>query len=157
MEVSLNANAVDHETRQVASVLRAPFDSLAQKLSTDYGGEIEHLWIDFELNQHHASLRPPRPFRYQKRVAPPVMLKGLGLTHYNHVGHYSVRPDFQVLLGTPLDRVAAYALLLIYRSTSLLLEKQKRFGGFDASAFRANFLASCKNLGFDFSATESTC
>jgi len=156
MEVSLNANAVDQDTRQIAPVLHAPFESLSRQLSKSYGGEIEHLWIDFELNQHHASLRPPRPFRYQKKVAPPALLRGLGLAHCNNVGHYSVRPDFHVLLATPPDRVTVYALQLIYRSTSMLLEKQKRLGGFDASTFRANFLVGCKNLGYDFSATEST-
>lgn len=156
MEVSLNANVVDQETGQIAQVLRPSFKSLERQLSKSYGGEIEHLWIDFELNQYHASLRPPRPFRYQKKVAPPALLRGLGLSHYNNVGHYSVRPDFYVLLATPLARVTAYALQLIYQSTSLLFEKQKRLGGFDARIFRASFLAGCKNLGYDFPAADST-
>ena len=149
MEVSLNANMCDSETLVIAQELRDPFKSLSQSLSGSYGGIVEHLWIDFELVQSHAQLRAPRTFRFQKRVAPPAMLKGLGQPHYHNVGHYSVRPDFATLFRTPVQQVAAYALKLIYQSTIVLAEKQKRLGGFNASAFRETFSEGCRNLGYE--------
>ena len=155
MEVSLNANMCDAQTRLIAQELHGPFKVLGRSLAGSYGGVIEHLWIDFELIKAHAELRPPRAFRFQKRVAPPATLKGLGLTHCQNVGHYSVRPDFQVLLEMPIDKVAAYALRLIYDSTVVLAGKQKRLGAFDLSAFRSAFSENCRILGSDVSSIGS--
>ena len=75
-------------------------------------------------------------------------LTGLPTPLYENVGHYSVRPDFQELLRIPLEAVASYALGLIYASTSVLVEKQKKLGGFDADKFRQDFLASCRERGY---------
>jgi hypothetical protein len=150
MEVSLNANMVDQQMSRIADILRAAFKPIAQDVSIDYGGTIQHLWIDFELIQSFAERRPPFPFRFQKKVGGSVCrLSGLPTPLCQHVGHYSVRPDFQKLLSLPLESVASYALSLIYGSTSVLLEKQKKLGGFDASRFRTDFLASCQKHGFE--------
>ena len=150
MEVSLNANMVDQATKRIGSVLRDAFDAIEKDISRDYGGTIQHLWIDFELIQSHAERRPPFRFRFQKKVGGSIFkLTGLPTPVSENVGHYSVRPDFQELLRIPLDSVASYALSLIYASTSVLVEKQKKLGGFDAQRFRQDFLSSCREHGYD--------
>jgi hypothetical protein len=80
---------------------------------------------------------------------------GLRTPVYENVGHYSIRPDFQYLLTLPLDQVAIYAMGLIYASTSVLIDKQKKLGGFDAPKFRKDLLLSCRTHGYevDLSAT----
>ena len=150
MEVRLNANAYDSDTERVWKILYDVFRVIENDLSNDYSGTIQHLWIDFELIPSWAEQRPPFRFRFQKKVGGSVCsLTGLPTRLYEHVGHYSVRPDFQKLLSLPLESVASYALSLIYASTSVLIEKQKKLGGFDASRFRMEFLASCRQHGFE--------
>ncbi|HXD00849.1 MAG TPA: hypothetical protein VN048_16020 [Verrucomicrobiae bacterium] len=150
MEVSINANMCDEATTRIAETLRSAFKTISKDLSQDYGGTIKHLWIDFELIQRHAERRSPFPFRFQKRVGGSISkLIGLPMPVYENVGHYSVRPDFQELLRIPLESVARYALSLIYASTSVLVAKQKKLGGFDAERFRLDFLSSCKEHGFE--------
>jgi hypothetical protein len=150
MDVKLNANMVDQATDRIGSVLRDAFKVIAKDISRDYGGTMEHLWIDFELIQSHAERRPPFRFRFQKRVGGSIFkLTGLPTPLCENVGHYSVRPDFQELLRIPLESVASYALSLIYASTSVLVEKQKKLGGFDAQRFRQEFLSSCREHGYD--------
>jgi hypothetical protein len=150
MEVKLNANMCDQATERIADTLRDAFKPISKELSKDYGGTMAHLWIDFELIQSHAERRPLFPFRFQKRVSGSSFTKltGLPAPVCEHVGHYSVRPDFQELLRIPLESVASYALSLIYASTSVLVEKKKKLGGFDAQRFRLDFLASCKEYGY---------
>ena len=146
MEVNLNANMCDQATRQIAEALRNAFKPISKELSKDYGGTMAHLWIDFELIQSHAERRQPFPFRFQKKVGGSICkFTGLPTPVYENVGHYSVRPDFQELLRVPLESVVSYALSLIYVSTSVLVEKQKKLGGFDAQRFRLDFLSSCGN------------
>ncbi len=71
MEIRFHANMCDTSTRHVATAMHAPFRSLGEFLSGDYGGTMEHLWIDLELIESHA--RPDgrcrHPFRLQKRVS----------------------------------------------------------------------------------------
>ena len=149
MEVSLNANMTDQATNRIGSVLRDAFKIIKKEISGDYGGTIQHLWIDFELIQSHAEQRPPWKFRYRKRVGGSVFkLTGSQTPLYENVGHYSVRPDFQKLLRIPLESVASYALSLIYASTTVLIEKQKKLGGFEAQRFRGDFKSSCIKHGF---------
>ena len=149
MEVSLNANMLDQATERIAEVLRAAFELIEKDVSKDYGGTIEHLWIDFELIESHAERRPPFKFRFQKKVGGHVFkMTGLPVPLFHNVGHYSVRPDFRQLLSLPLESVANYALALIYTSTSILVEKQKRLGDFDADGFRRDFLRSCQHHGY---------
>lgn len=150
MEVSLNANTSDSDTERVRKVLYDVFRVIEKDISKDYGGTMEHLWIDFELIPRWAELGPPFRFRFQKKVGGSVCrLSGLPTPRYEHVGHYSVRPDFEKLLGLALESVPSYALGLIYASTSVLLEKQRKFGGFDAPRFRTDFLAACRRHGFE--------
>ena len=150
MEVSIHANMADEETSKISDVLRGPFEIIGKDLSKDYGGIIEHLWIDFELIESHAMQRPPRSFRFQKRVsggsAKPLL--GFVMPDETNVGHYSVRPDFRALKKMPLESVVTYALNLIYSSTSVLTERQKKLGGFDAQRFRSDFVSSCKRHGY---------
>jgi|ERR1035437_8536352 hypothetical protein len=148
MEVSLHANKCDQATTKIAKALHVPFKTIGSALSREYGGTIKHLWIDFELIRSHCELRPPYAFRFQKKVGGGTChLTGLKTAVSENVGHYSVRPDFDTLLHLPLDSVVAYALSLIYDSTSVLVDKQKKLGGFNASQFRADFLTICEECG----------
>jgi len=151
MEVRFHANMCDQATRKIADALHQPLRDLGGALSRDYGGTMQHLWIDFELIRDHCELRPPYPFRFQKKVGGGICrLTGMRTTMYEHVGHYSVRPDFDVLLALPLDQVVSYVLSRIHESTSVLIEKQKKLGGLDAQRFREDFAAACKEMGHPF-------
>jgi hypothetical protein len=140
----------DLTTERIASALHSPFKAIGKDLSKDYGGMMNHLWIDFELVENHARRRLPWSFRFQKRVggSSPDKLTGLPRGAYENVGHYSVKPDFNELLRVPLDSVVSYVLSLIYASTSVLVEKQKKLGGFDAQTFRSDFLTTCRQHGY---------
>jgi hypothetical protein len=87
----------------------------------------------------------PNPF---SGGSSPDKLTGLPRGVHENVGHYSVRPDFQKLRSVPQNSVVCYVLSLIYASTSVLIEKQKKLGGFDAQKFRLDFLAACKQHGY---------
>ena len=158
MEVGLHANMCDSTTERIARALHAPFKAIARDLSKDYGGTMKHLWIDFELIEAHTQHRPPYSFRFQKRVggSSPDKLTGLPRQVHENVGHYSVRPDFQELRSVPADSVVSYVLGLIYASTSVLIEKQKKLGGFEAQKFRSDFLTICRHHGYDIISTNST-
>jgi hypothetical protein len=150
MEVALHANICDLATEEIAKVLHKAFEAVVKDLQNDYGGTMEHLWIDFELVESHAERRKPFPFRFQKRVGGGIFkITGTRTPVHENVGHYSVRPDFHRLKTLPLESVAAYALNLIYASTSVLIDKQKRLGGFDAEKFRSDFARSCKVHGYE--------
>lgn len=117
---------------------------------------MNHLWIDFELIESHAAGRPPWSFRFQKRVggSSPDKLTGLPRGVYENVGHYSVRPDFQELRSVPQKSIVSYVLSLIYASTTVLIEKQKKLGGFDAERFRSDFLTTCRQHGYEIDSTN---
>jgi hypothetical protein len=152
MEVSINANKSDSATEEIRAKLYDVFKLISKDLCKDYGGTMQHLWISFELIQSHAEQRPTRPFRFQKKVGGHVdKIMGLPVPVYQNVGHYGISPDFQKLLATPLDSVANYALGVIYESTSVLIEKKKNLGGFDAERFRQDFISSCQRHGFQIS------
>jgi len=158
MEVGLHANMCDWTTNEIADILRAPFESISRDLSKDYGGTMEHLWIDFELIEAQAQRRPPYSFPFQKKVggSSPDKLTGLPRPVHQNVGHYSVRPDFHKLRCVPKGLVVSHVLNLIYESSSVLVEKQKKLGGFDAQRFRADFLNSCRQHGYEIGATNGT-
>lgn len=149
METRFHANMSDTSTRHIASAMHAPFKSLGEYLAGDYGGTVEHLWIDLELIESHA--RPDgsckHPFRFQKRVSGRSHF-GLPPTpdHFN-VAHYSVRPDFTVIASLPGEQLLPHVLSIIYDSTAVLLGKQKKLGGFNAVLFRERFLGACERLG----------
>jgi hypothetical protein len=157
MQLGLHANMCDSTTERIADALRAPFKAISRDLSKDYAGTMEHLWIDFELIEAHAPRRPPWSFRFQKRVggSSPDKLTGLPRSVRENVGHYSVRPDFQQLRRVPQDSIVGYVLSLIYASTSVLVEKQKKLGGFDAQRFRSEFLTTCRQHGYDIGTPNS--
>ncbi|MEO6993769.1 MAG: hypothetical protein ABI273_09085 [Lacunisphaera sp.] len=93
MEVKINANKCEEATMQIARILRGPFKSVAKDVSKDYGGTMQHLWIDFELIEDHAERRPSWPFRFQKKVGGSVSrLTGQPVPIYNNVGHYGISP-----------------------------------------------------------------
>lgn len=155
MEVGLHANMCDSTTERIASALHSPFKEIGKDLSRDYGGTMNHLWIDFELIERRAGRRPPWSFRFQRRVGGSSLDKLTGLPRgaYENVGHYSVEPDFNKLLRVPLDSVVSHVLSLIYASTSVLVEKQKKLGGFDAQTFRSDFLTICLRHGYSIDST----
>jgi hypothetical protein len=49
MEVGIHANMCDQATSRAAKALHTPFRELSALLQGEYGGVIEHLWIDLEL------------------------------------------------------------------------------------------------------------
>ena len=149
MKVALRANMCDQVTAKIAAALHSPFKSIGGALSKEYGGTIEHLWIDFELIQSHCEERAIRSFRFQKKVGGGnFSITGLQTAVSTNVGHYSVRPDFDTLLSLPHDSVVLYVLSLIYNSTSVLIEKAKKLGGFNAEQFRKDFILVCEKHGY---------
>jgi hypothetical protein len=67
MEVRVTAAKSDHGTEHIADLVRPHLDKLSRFLSGDYGGNMEHLWIDLELCPLDADRRDPFPFRFQSR------------------------------------------------------------------------------------------
>lgn len=148
MEVSLNANMYDNQTYKFSPILHDPLKAISRRLSGDYGGIMDHLWIDFELIQSHVEHRGPRTFRFQKRVSGRGNLTGIDFPDRHNVGHYSVCPDFSIMMALPLVGIPSYVLETIYASTTVLHEKSKRLGGFNAEMFRDRFLVACSDEGF---------
>ena len=157
MKLGIHANMCDSTTSRIANALHAPFEAISRDLSKDYGGTIKHLWIDIELIEDHAARRPPWSFRFQKRVggSSPDKLTGLHRRVYEDVGHFSVKPDIEKLRSIPQKSVVSYVLSLIYTSTAVLIEKQKKLGGFDALKFRSDFLTTCRDHGYEINSTNS--
>jgi hypothetical protein len=114
-------------------------DRLSAALTGEYGGPMEHLWIELELVPGRADEREPWPFRFQKRVAPRGRdLELLGAIEHFNVGHFSVRPDFFELARVPLPDVPCYLMRLVYEATTTL-ENRKQLIGFDVQTFRERF------------------
>ncbi len=147
MKVALYANRCDTETAKLPELLHEPLEQISNELSNDYGGKMEHLWIELQLVDDVG----PFPFRFQKSVGgrSPDKLSGIAPGTFENVGHYSVLPDIAELMGIPLDRRIDYALQVLYRSTSILVDANKRIGDFDVDKFRHDFIAACKNHGYD--------
>jgi hypothetical protein len=103
MKVGIHANIVDVDTSDVADALGPVFDTLSRTLESDYGGSIEHLWIDLELLE--LAFKPdggPRyPFRFQKRVSGRSRFGLPPSPDSFNVGHFSVRPDIALLVSLP--------------------------------------------------------
>ena len=151
METLINANICDSSTVKLAEELRLVFSKIVEQLTGDYGGTIENLWIDLELSEMSvlAFGKPPKPFRYQKRVSGASRMGLPAIPDSFNVGHYSVRPDFEVLNQNTIEHSVSYIVGLVYKSTEVLLSKQKKLGGFDASSFRDDLSSVCTNLGFN--------
>ena len=151
MKVGIHANVCDSDTTHIASALRDPFTTLGKMLSGEYGGTMEHLWIDLELLEYSARPdgKPRHPFRFQKRVSGRGHFGLPAIPDSFNVGQNSVRPNFQLLVSMNAERAVPYVLSLIYESTGLLFEKQKKLGDFDAELFRTNFRGGCMQLGYE--------
>lgn len=139
---------VDETTSHVAQALRPVLAALAEALTGDYGGHMEHLWIDLELIESRArdDGGPLHPFRFRKRVSGRSRYGLPALPDLFNVGHFSVRPDFERIRALPADDAVAYALSLIYRQTDCLLSKGKKLGGFNVALFRSSFRDACHRL-----------
>lgn len=154
MKVGLHANMVDQETDKIASLLRDVFEVLCEKLEANYGGTIEHLWIDFELIERHAKPdgKPRFPFRFAKRVSGRSQFGLPPSPDHLNVGHFSVRPNFQQLLSISKDEIVLYCLNLIYKELEILKVKEKKLGGFDSELFLNRYKEECNNLGYKLNA-----
>jgi len=143
LKVSFTANMTDSDYgSKIAKVINKHISSLENELHKDYGGCMEHLWINFQLIESHKTY----PFRFQKRVEIPDSFTEF--YSYN-VGHYTVRPDFEKLQRLASEEeICSYAFELLYKSTQILEEKQKKLEGFNVKAFRLDFLSACKKLGY---------
>ena len=138
MNVQIAAPKFDQGTEHVAKLIRPHLDKLSQVLSGEYGGTMDHLWIDLELCPWEDDARDPWPFRFQKRVTPPRDLRELGAKVHFNVGHFSVRPDYFELAHIPMTDVVCHLMRLIYDATRTL-ETRKQIGNFDVHAFRNKF------------------
>ena len=61
----INIDAIDQGTEYLAEAMRPYLERASAYLSRDYGGLMEHLWIDLEMSPGRADIRPARPFRFQ--------------------------------------------------------------------------------------------
>jgi hypothetical protein len=150
MEIGIHANMVDYKTSKIADALGRVFEVLCDRLKSDYGGIIEHLWIDFELIESYAKPdgKPRFPFRFANRVSGRSSFGLPPSPDYYNVGHFSVRPNFPYLLSIPEDEVISYCLNLIYKELMVLKAKEKKLGGFNSELFRNRFYEECKILGY---------
>lgn len=150
MKVGIYANMVDQQTDKIADALSDVFDILGEKLTGDYDGIIEHLWIDFELIESHGRPdgKPKHPFRFAKRVSGRAPFGLPPSSDLLNVGHFSVRPNFPYLLSLSKDKVVPYCLNLIYVELVVLKAKEKKLGGFNSDLFRNNFSKECETLGY---------
>lgn len=146
MNVKVSASKSDQGTEHIAEVIRPYLDELSRTLSGEYGGAMEHLWIDLELSPGDADVRERFPFRFQKRVAAPRALSALGAKEHLNVGHFSVRPDYFDLARVPMSDVGCYLMQLIYEATTTL-QKGKQIGDFDTQKFRDKFAAFIVEAG----------
>lgn len=140
LSVGIHSNIYETITKRVTDAIKEPIDKLEKKLNNDYGGNMEHLWIDLELVESHLKDRKSFPFRFQKRVE---------VVDYNYnVGHYSIAPDFEKLKTLPDELICNYVLELVFESTQVLIDKQNKLDGFDAIKFRSDFLKFCNEIGY---------
>ena len=164
VQVEIDAQEAQGDGR-IKNILKPVFEALSQKLSGEYGGPMEQLWIDFEILPADAEQRGPWSFRFQKRVAPPRwMVDAFGTKPEFNVGHYSLRVDYAAF--RELDHylvfeehdpkeIIAYAVRLLYESTQTLRGKKRTLGAFDADAFRARFIQALGELGIAIDQTGS--
>lgn len=150
MKVGFHASIVDTETMVLSTALAPVFKILGEKLEGEYGGLIEHLWIDLELLKHIAKAdgSPRHPFRFQKRVSGCSRFGLPVIPDCFNVGHFSVSPDFSLLASLSVDGAIVHVLQRIYQESAVLVGKEKKLGGFDANLFRERLLITCQQLGY---------
>jgi hypothetical protein len=149
MKVQIYANIVDQSTQRFALAMHPKLMQLCPRLEGEYGGFMEHLWIDIELlSIAEGSGNEPRfPFRFQKRVSGRSRLGLPPIPDHLNVGHFSVRPDFQHLAELSDSQALVYLLGRVYERSAILLDKVKRLGGFNAESFRQRFSDACAEIG----------
>jgi hypothetical protein len=130
---------------RAADAIRRDLAQISALLSRGYGGPMEHLWINLELWEP-ANGRPPFSFRFQKRVAAPRELAAFKVRPHYNVGHYSVRPSLEPLLGMRSKRLRCHLLQVLYNST-VALEGRRQLRGFNVSAFRSDFASALRRRG----------
>ncbi|MBN1500270.1 MAG: hypothetical protein JW982_08945 [Spirochaetes bacterium] len=150
MEVKFHANMYDSKTQHIANTIQPVFEKLELKLSAEYGGDIEHLWIDLELVERDTGTmgKPTFPFRFQKRVSGRSQFGLPSMPDIYNVGHLSVKPDYRILESNPPEKNIPYILALIYNELLILNEKKKKLNGFNSELFISNYLDSCSDLGY---------
>lgn len=142
LKMKFFANIMDKNTTKVANAINKYFEHFEKALNNDYGGIMEYLWIDLELAAHYKS----HSFRYQKRVSQPSSYTDFFT--YN-VGHYSIHPDYERLKELSTDKeICDYIFELLYNSTQVLIDKQKKLGNFDATKFRLDFLSAMERIEY---------
>ncbi len=148
MEFKIFANRYDWKQKELAEALQERLVIFSNRLSCDYGGIMEHLWLDLELGESSCLMfnKPAKAFRFQKKVSGASRTGLPAIPDRFNVGHYSVRPDFKVIRQNTSEQNITYIIELVYQSTEVLLVKQKKLGGFDATRFRHDFLEVCQNL-----------
>lgn len=150
MNVKLNAHISDSQTYYITRILIPVLHTLAERVSGDFGGVIEHLWIDFELSSFHA--RPDGkarfPFRFAKRVSGRSRFGLPSQPDSFNVGHFSVRPDYSYILSLSDEEIIPYSLKLIYSELDILKKKEKQLGGFNTESFKTTFADECSKLGY---------
>lgn len=139
MEVRIAVAAFDQGTEHILWGIVDHLKAASRTLSGDYGPGLDHLWIDLELSPITADVRPPWPFRFQRRVHPKPILTGIPVEPSYNVGHFSVRPDYFELAKVAPEKLPAYVLRLVYDSTAILESRQRTFPKFDTHQFRKNF------------------
>lgn len=140
LKVSFFTNVIEERTKNIPDCINESLRIIEKELEKNYGGTIEHLWIDIELVEKYDIY----PFRFQKRVSSPASYTE---PYTYNVGHFSIKPDFKVLEDLDSSAlICSYFLDLLYEGTSILLRKQKDLGGFDAISFQSDFLKVCKKI-----------
>jgi hypothetical protein len=136
----------DQGTEHLAEAVRPYLELASAYVSRDYGGWMEHLWIDLEMSPGRADSRSAWSFRFQHRVSLARSARQWGLPapsggdEPKNVGHFSVRPDYFKLAQILPDHVPAFLLRLVYDQSAVLEKKSRLLGGFDAKSFRRDLL-----------------
>ena len=149
LNVRLGVPSVWKSWEPIARQLHEPLRRMSEALQGEYGGPMENLWIVVELSPGEMKRRRPWAFRLQKRVSGRWdQCKYLVAPDSYNVGHYSVCPDFELLMSMPEDRVVPYILGLLLDSLESL-RGLKRLKGFDLDGFRQVFISSAETLGYE--------
>lgn len=142
MKCGIYVGATDEDTAAIAGAAWPVLEAAGERLSRDYGGVMEHLWIDIGLCATLAELSPPHGFRFQRRVSLKNSRKAFGLPELHdrpdptNVGHFSVYPDFEKLGTMNVADAPAYLLEIVHGASVVLEARARKLGGFDARAFR---------------------
>lgn len=147
MEVVISAPKQDQGTAHIAEAMHASLRQLSAAVSGEYGGCMEHLWVELELVPSDADQRSPWSFRFQKRVSPRPLAAGLPKTEYHNVGHYSVRPDYFALAAVAPEDISRHLMNLVYESTAVLEKRQKQLGAFNVERFRVQMRQAIEAMG----------